>query len=130
MNMPDEQELQDATWQVDYASQKLGPFLQVLQAKAATPPTDPAQRPAYERNLAFLRALEFFFQVNAHLIDLLGQRETQMNEEMQRARFRYNQMGIERDFFQAEARSLSTRYYAENDVFNELLQRLTTNGHA
>lgn len=130
MNLPDPKQLQDAEWQVDHATRKLAPLIRQLQAATETEPTDPAHRPAYELSCRLLRALEGFFQANAYLVELLNQRETEMNEEMAAARFRYNQMGLDRDFYKAECQTLSTRYYAENDLISDLLQRLTKPANA
>lgn len=125
MNLPDQQVLEDAEWQLAFATQQLSPFLATLQAKTATPPADPARRAAYDQTCAMLRALSGFFTANEALLKLLKEREDEMNGEMAAANFRYRQMMMERDFALREAQAQSP---AHHEVL-ALLTSLAPNQH-
>lgn len=123
MNLPDQQALDDAHWQLDFATQQLAPHLAELQRRLDLPaPTDPKQRERYEAARNLLNTLSYFFTANEGLLKLLSERDAAMNEEMGAANFRYRQMRLERDFATHEAQHANTRYYAENDLFSALLQ--------
>ncbi|SNR91871.1 hypothetical protein [Hymenobacter mucosus] len=127
MNLPDPKELEDARWQQEFAGRKVAEFVASMRESLQAQPADtPTARARYDRNLAFLRALEFFLTSNATLLELLDQREEEMNLEMADAQFKYTQMGLERDFFQREAQSATARFYQEQDLFKLLQGRFTT----
>ncbi|RPD50033.1 hypothetical protein DNI29_04345 [Hymenobacter sediminis] len=128
MNLPDPKELEDARWQQEFAGRKLAEFVATMREALQTPPADtPTARARYDRNLAFLRALEFFLTSNASLLNLLDQREEEMNLEMVDAQFKYTQMALDRDFYQREAQSANARYYQEQDLYKLLQGRFTQN---
>lgn len=128
MNLPDPKQLEDARWQQQYAGEKVAEFVAELKAALQTPPTgSEAARARYERNTAFVRALEYFFSANGSLLALLDQREEEMHDEMAAAEFRFRQMRLDRDHYQREAQTLSTRYYHENDLAALLAARFNLN---
>lgn len=130
MNLPDPKQLQDAQWQLDHASEKLAPFLQRLQQLTETEPTDPAQRARHEQTTALLRALNWYFERTDALIQLLTDREDEMQREMSAAQFKYTAMVAERDWLKVECQELGPRYYAENDLMREILERFKTRANA
>ncbi|GAC1372620.1 MAG: hypothetical protein NVS3B25_07240 [Hymenobacter sp.] len=122
MNLPDEQRLDDAQWQLDHATGLVAPLLAHLQARPE--PADPAGRVAYEQDQALLRALRYYFTSVGNRLELLDQVFAEMDAEMHAANGRYRSLRLAHDFALHEAREANRRYYAENDTFNFLLQRL------
>jgi|GEM_PF-7046178 len=54
MNLPDPKALEDGALQLDHAADQLGPMIEMLEARCATPPADPAHRERWEQNVALL----------------------------------------------------------------------------
>lgn len=115
MNLPDPQLLQDAEWQLAHATKLLTESLPILRNVTASEPKNPAFRGPYEDYCRLHKSLQLYCTRAEALIELLGQRETEMNQEMGEAKFRYSQMGHELDYWKAEARNQQARYYAEVD---------------
>lgn len=115
MNLPDPQLLQDAEWQLAHATKKLTDALPILRKVVATQPKSPAFREPHEAYCLLYKNLQTYCARAEALIELLGQREAEMNQEMGEARFRYSQMGHELDYWKAEAHAQRRRYYAEVD---------------
>lgn len=125
LDLPSAKEMEDARWQQQYAGSRVLAFVETLREKLAHEPIATATaRAAYDRNAAFVRALDFFFQVNADLLTLLDQREEEMREGMATAQFTFRQMRLDRDFFQQQIRTVNQRYYAEKDLAALLSSRL------
>lgn len=130
MNLPSQTALEDAEAQLEYAAGLAAPLVELLQHRTDTPPTDPAHRPRYEQNCALLSALSGYFAAVSHLAATHGQQVREMRQEMGAAQFRYNQMGIERDYLKAELQQANARYYANLDLFTALEARLSARASA
>ena len=128
MDLPSATALEDAALQLEYAAAQLGPLLEMLTIRCDAPPDNPAQRPRWEQNTALLRALKAYCGAVTNAQGLHDQQVSEMRKEMGSAQFRYNQMGVERDYLRAELQEMNTRYYAALDTFhvfqNALMQRL------
>lgn len=115
LNLPDPLQLQDAEWQLAHATKMLAESLPILKAVTASEPKNPAMRAAHEGYCRLYKNLQAYSARAQALIELLTQREAEMNAEMAEAKFRYNQMGLDLEYHRAEAAEQRRRYYAEVD---------------
>lgn len=128
MNLPSTAALDDAALQLEYAATQLGPLLEMLAMRCDVPPDNPAHRPRWEQNTALLRALKAYCGAVTNAQALHEQQVSEMRQEMGSAQFRYNQMGVERDYLKRELQEMNATYYAALDtaqrIQNTLMQRL------
>jgi hypothetical protein len=123
MNLPSKTALEDSEAQLQYAATKLAPLIEMLQLRTESQPTDPVQWPRYEADRALLSAMSHYFTAVDNLAETHGQQVREMRKEMSAAQMRYTQMGIERDYYQAELQQANRRYYANLDLFTTLQNR-------
>ncbi|MDO7877345.1 hypothetical protein Q5H93_21550 [Hymenobacter sp. ASUV-10] len=124
MNLPDPRALEDAGWQLDYATEQLAPLVELLELRCAEPPTNPAHRARWEQNAALLRALKIYTGSVSVLHELEAQQVGEMRKEMTEAQLRYTMMGVERDYLKQEVQQLNQRYYDVLDTLIALQDRL------
>jgi len=129
--LPSVESLEDARWQQAHAGEKAMEFVNAMRVSLETPAAaTPMARARRDRNLAFVRALEFFFASNANLLTLLDEREELMRESMAEAQFTYRQMRLDRDFYRHEAQAATGRLHHENDLATLLATRFGTSDAA